>query len=164
MARDLMKSIADEPSAGKLFAAAALLGVIAHAFPWRVVKMMGEHTEMGFKIGALGIVSAIALIAGIVVFLVPLMSEMAPVARKNLGLLLVVLPGVAAICELVFWSGTGATQKAEGFGFTLNMKDPASVGWGFYLSLLCTVAAVALGLMRLKALSAETQTPATPSA
>lgn len=160
MARDLMKSFGDEMLASKLFAATALVGTVTHAFPWRVLEAFGPRNESGFQIGALGIVSAIALVLALVLFLLPLLSEMAPEARKNLGLLLIALPVVAVICQIIFWFGTGETHRTEGLGFTVLVKDPISVGWGFYLSLVFSLATAALGAMRVKVLTSSVLSPA----
>ena len=154
---DAVKSFWAEARAGKIYVLLAFHGVIAHFFPWRVIKMLGEHSETGLKVGTLGIASAIALTVAVVVFLLTLFSNVSAKARKHLGLLLIGLPAIAIFCQVAFWFNTGGTQKAEGLGLTLTMKDPSSVGYGLYVAFLLSIGSAILGVLRIKASSAETE-------
>ena len=163
MTRDVAKSFGDEPGTGKLYAVCAALAVIAHFLPWRLTSlgMFGEGTEMGFKIGALGVISGTALIAAVAGYANSLLAELTQAGKRNLALLLVALTAVAAVLQLVFFFQTGGTQKG------LLRLAPQSAAWGFYIALLATLAAVVLGALRTKSLPSaapEAPAPAPPSA
>ena len=168
MARDVMKSFGEEPGTGKLYAVCVVLAVIAHFLPWRLTTALGmllEKTDMGFKIGALGVISGTALIAAMAGFAHSLLAELTQAGRRKLTLLLVALTAVAAVLQLVFFFRTGGAQQTPIRGFTL--ASPESAAWGFYIALLATLAAVVLGVLRMKSLPSaapEAPAPAPPSA
>jgi hypothetical protein len=147
MARDIVKSFAEEPVAQKTSIGLLLGALIAHFFPWVEVTGALNATAIGFQTWY-GIGSGVLLGIALLLVLLTLAAEFSAVGRKNARVVALICVLVAVVCQIVLYFQFGEQKSAMALLETFRLKS--SPMWGLYVASVLSVSGLVFGFMSLR--------------